>query len=238
MAKGLETAARPRRAGAWLSIAALLLAAVVGGILWMRTDSAKVPEADSLPSGSFTYPWPPQSVVQIIRDGRRKNLEDVLPLKANEQVRIEANVPSEMGVTIFWFTPSGRLTEHGVGERIQAGLESYVKYPSSESGKILALEGPGTYFLFLCGDDTAGPRVSDLPEIPVLDDEKPWPSLPPDMALVMNGRGRAVAVGDDRGLETAPASEIVYDNVEQVRQLLNKHFDFVAGVAFTAVAER
>jgi tRNA A-37 threonylcarbamoyl transferase component Bud32 len=224
MAEKLERAARPPQRWPWVVAVAAMLALALPAVAWML--------------GWFSKP-PKPLTVEIYRDMRYRPLSRIIPLRPGDEFRIEAEAPAKMHVGLYWVDARGKVER--LASVSPGPAAAIIEHPPREQGSrekmALALDGkPGTVFVFACGKASGPVRDEEVQQL--FPPDQPLPELPRDSVVRVKmdtvraeGESEETSKGD-------PRVRIDYEGramerLDSIRkQLLERGFDFVDGVAF------
>ena len=186
-----------------------------------------------------------QTIIRIYRGDHFFEVEEALPLRSGDELRLVCDVPVESKATFYWFDTEAALTVLPAGEpstsraatqSVRAATQS-VSYP--EPTQTVALDAtPGTELIVVCAstpESIAEEKMRTFSE--ELFSEEPFPRLPEGVMVVMDRHGVEVISPSDetsRGFGEPQTNNLaaVEHLLEQLRQRLSEG----PTLFFTAVA--
>jgi serine/threonine protein kinase len=221
---------RGRRAALLIAVSAALL--TITAVLWAKYGNDR-PTHQPAMAPPLPLPENPMSI-RIFRGGEFRDLNspgqfaDMVPLTAGDELQIRAQVPEGLHASLFAIEGGGRCRHLGDGAPGRLLL-----YPP-ESGRFVPLEGEaGTELLLVCWRRRGPATVEEFSRF--WNSDASWPALPRDSVLRFDLEGvHVVQKGRPLGMPRSrpdPEGEI-HRRLEELRQQLRDHFDYVFGIAF------
>lgn len=177
----------------------------------------------------------PQYLITLVQrraQGQDRVLGDItnaVPLRTGDKLQIHCDLPRGLHTALFWFDTEGGLVQLPASVRPSGSMDQLV-YPA---GGVVSVQGSGgTEFALVCARRSSPPSLEDVEKL--MDRARPWPKLPAQALLLLNGD--TVEVKGARGVHAEPevvAVTEVQDRLEQLRQKLAGEFEFIAGIAFS-----
>jgi hypothetical protein len=214
LAQALERASAPWYASRTAPVAAAVILACLGWLLW-RGGLWETGPADS---NNVVHSVPEITVYSA--DGPR-NLSNVLPLRTGDRIAVKCRVSQGQQATILWFNSAGEL-QPLKPVRDVAGEVDLLTYPGPYGFR--ALEPPGgTEMIFFCrgeaaDDDMRACFPNGVPPLP----EQNWLTMIRSKVEIWG------PLKSDVKEETVAVAAVMKD----IDRKLRRHFDGVTGIAF------
>jgi eukaryotic-like serine/threonine-protein kinase len=242
MAAALEAAAHPARrlvVPATMLAAALLVGLVLAG-LRHRSEDGRLASSPAQFGGEPRAGRPAADVVAsplsvvVWRRHRYSRLSDAVPLHSADEIRLRADVPPGLYVSLFWISSTSQLKR--LANYPARVAHSVVSYPADENQAAPLTGPPGTECALLCARRSGPIDVGDLQD--VWDGSLPWPALPNASVLrLLSSEVRVEQGGRDLGDPTGrtdPEGK-VRRRLEQSRRRLEERFDYYEAIAFAHI---
>ncbi len=163
-------------------------------------------------------------------------LHQAVPLRTNEELRIECHVRQGLFAGLFWLDAAGQLHElplEVIAEPTPDEPFSTLVWPGRDRSNVLAPPA-GTEIVFVCASDQGPPNKEEVAAD--LAGYEPWPELPSRVLVEFDHEGvrwsgAATLRGPGRKYRQRPIDEVL-ERAEALRRMLKERFPVVCGVAF------
>jgi serine/threonine protein kinase len=236
--------ARPVPRRVWmtrlLAGVAVLVPALIGPVGWRAGwwSAASGPESSSADrsassgkkeTGHAVQRIPLSLSIRVWRKQQHVDLVNAMPLRAGDELRIQAEVPAHWHASLFLFTSEGRLRLLRAARPTDTARTFY--YPGKDQAAPL-VGPPGTEMLLVCASPS-GPIEEDA--VRQLWTEGSWSALRPATVLHLDPDKVHFEQKDrDFGPATSrrDAEEDVRSRLEKLRLRLRERFDHFEGLVF------
>jgi tRNA A-37 threonylcarbamoyl transferase component Bud32 len=219
LAAALRAAARPPRLPAVAGLAAVFLAASVGG--WLLGQPHRPIEVQS--PGLEVKVWRPES--------RYAPLSEALPVRTGDELQVRFHAPAGLHLGLFSINGQGHLSL--LQQYPPQATSTELVYPGPDRTR--SLEPPiGTEALLVCGRPRTAPSEAELQA--AWDGAAPWPPLDPPGRLLRlrpdHLREEGERPRDFGPTHSRPGADTVARRLDDFRKWLRDHFPCCEALAF------
>lgn len=225
----------------WAMVGAgALLVALVGVAVWRGTASGPSPhtppaaiallsERPDLPGGKLQ--------VQVVRHNQAQSLAQALPLHTSDILQVIGELPEGLNAQLFWLDSQAMLHQlplEQVPPAESKPAETPVRLIWPEPGKASHLaDPPGTEVLVFCASRAGQARLEEVRQL--LAHESPWPAMPSDRMLTLNGTKVEVVAPHGPAGHKPPVDPQLEARATRLSHALSKKCDLLWGAVFPHV---